>query len=151
MALGAHKRKSSFNLKESSAHNNETVPFAFYFVSQKEFQTPMWFVLAELVVKCGTIAEQLREIRMKFCARIDDHSLLKGNSKIHRGQMWPSSATRPALSHFLHRYSLETTQKLPNICQLTFVSPLKAQTNESERFYQIYLRSNFSASHSLSS
>jgi hypothetical protein len=34
----ANKRKSSFNLKESSTHK-KTVPFAFYFVNQNSFQT----------------------------------------------------------------------------------------------------------------
>lgn len=73
-----NKRKSSFDLKESSAW--KTVPFAFYFVNQNEFQTSMWFVLTELVVKCGTNAEQLQLKSLKkfdFCARINDHSLTK--------------------------------------------------------------------------
>lgn len=69
----ANKRKSSFKLKEFSTHE-KTVPFAFYFVSQKEFQTSMWFVLTELVVKCGKKTEQLqfitKEIRMKQVAAI---------------------------------------------------------------------------------
>lgn len=57
----ANKRKSSFQLKAFSTHE-KTVPFAFYFVNQKEFQTSMWFVLTELVVKCGNNTEQLQFI-----------------------------------------------------------------------------------------
>lgn len=46
------------------------MPFAFYFVSQKEFQTSMPFVLTELVAKCGKNTEQLQFITKRVAGMI---------------------------------------------------------------------------------
>lgn len=69
MAVRSQTKENPVSIWKNLQHE-KTVPFAFYFVNQNEFQTSMWFVLTELVVKCGTNAEQLQLKSLKkfdFC------------------------------------------------------------------------------------